>query len=140
MPNYVYKRRGGPLVKWTGAAPSQSRAADAVSLGCTDCGSSCACKKNADAARVPKYGAPEYISGVGDYVAVGDTTSAIEKIDDAVHTGAGRTVAMAANAFHGYRRNGSIMWALAWAALGYTAPVITTVIATAQGFGHKKGH
>jgi len=136
MPNYAFKRRGGPLVKWTGASPAQSRAADAVSLGCSD---GCGCAPCKDAKRIPKPGAPEYI---GNYITVGDSgpTSAIAKIDDAVHTGAGRTVAMAANAFHGYRRNGSIGWALAWAALGYAAPVITTVIATAQGFGHKKGH
>lgn len=140
MPNWIYKRRGGPLVKWTGPAPLQARAAEAVALGCAgSCGGGCGCKST-DAIRVPRPGSPEILSGMGNYIAVSGATSAIEKIDDAVHTGAGRTVAMAANAFHGYRRNGSIAWALAWAALGYAAPVITTVIATAQGFGHKKGH
>lgn len=133
MSNYLYQRRGGPLVKWTGSAPLQSRAADAVSLG------DCACHKDdSNADKIPRPGAPEFI---GDYVATGDgaAVSAIDKVDDAVHSGAGRSVAMAANAWHGYRRNGSIGWALGWAILGYAAPVITTVIATAQGFGHKKG-
>lgn len=141
MSKYVYQRRGGPLLSWkSGVAPAQSRAAEATALGCSDCTSGakamgCGCSSK-DAARVPRQGAPEYL---GNYIATGDAPSTIAKIDDAVHTGAGRTVAMAANLYHGYRRNGSVGWALLWGALGYAMPVVTTVIATAQGFGHKKG-
>lgn len=48
-------------------------------------------------------------------------------------------VSSAAGAWHGYRRNGSVGWALAWAAFGAAAPVLSTVIAAAQGFGRRKG-
>lgn len=43
-----------------------------------------------------------------------------------------------ASAYHGYKRNGSIGWAIGWAALGAIFPVITPAIAAAQGFGKKK--
>jgi len=41
----------------------------------------------------------------------------------------------AAGAFHGYRRNQSIAWALVWAVLGGMFPVVVPAIALAQGFG-----
>jgi hypothetical protein len=41
-----------------------------------------------------------------------------------------------ASAFHGSRRNGgSIFWGLTWFGLGAFFPVVTPVIAAAQGFG-----
>lgn len=52
--------------------------------------------------------------------------------------GVAATASMAASAFHGYRRNQSIGWALWWAFMGATFPVITPVIAVAQGFGKRK--
>ena len=45
------------------------------------------------------------------------------------------TASMAASAYHGYRRNESIGWALWWGLMGAMFPVITPVIALAQGFG-----
>lgn len=42
-------------------------------------------------------------------------------------------------AYHGYKRNGSVGWAIGWALLGGFAPVITTAVAFAQGIGKKKG-
>jgi hypothetical protein len=39
--------------------------------------------------------------------------------------------------YHGYRRNGSIFWGLAWAAGGFVCPVVTLPIAVSQGFGKK---
>lgn len=48
------------------------------------------------------------------------------------------TASMAASAFHGYRRNQSIGWALVWGLLGATFPVITPTVALAQGFGQSK--
>jgi hypothetical protein len=41
----------------------------------------------------------------------------------------------AACAFHGYKRNRSVGWAVAWGLLGGAFPIITPVIAVAQGFG-----
>lgn len=48
------------------------------------------------------------------------------------------TASMAASAFHGYKRNQSIGWALWWGLMGATFPVITPTIALAQGFGETK--
>lgn len=44
----------------------------------------------------------------------------------------------AAGAYHGYKRNNSVGWALLWGLLGGLAPVITVPIAVAQGFGKRK--
>lgn len=48
------------------------------------------------------------------------------------------TASMAAGAYHGYRRNQSIGWALWWAFMGGLFPVFTPAIAVAQGFGDPK--
>ena len=40
-----------------------------------------------------------------------------------------------AGAYHGYKRNKSVGWALWWALMGGAFPVITPAIALAQGFG-----
>ena len=47
-------------------------------------------------------------------------------------------ISAAVSAFHGYRRNQSIGWALAWAVAGGLLPVFVPVIALAQGFGKPK--
>lgn len=47
------------------------------------------------------------------------------------------TISAAASAYHGYRRNQSVGWALWWAAMGYVAPVITPAIGLAQGWGKR---
>lgn len=44
------------------------------------------------------------------------------------------TASMAASAYHGYKRNESIGWALGWGFLGSIFPIITPVVAIAQGF------
>lgn len=49
------------------------------------------------------------------------------------------TVSSGASAYHGYKRNDSIGWALVWAFFGGVAPILTPVIAVAQGFGKPKG-
>ena len=46
--------------------------------------------------------------------------------------------AIAAGAYHGYRRNKSVGWAIGWALAGSFFPLITTGIAVAQGFGKRK--
>lgn len=43
-----------------------------------------------------------------------------------------------ASAYHGYKRNNSIGWAIAWGLLGGIAPVITPAVAVAQGFGERR--
>jgi hypothetical protein len=44
----------------------------------------------------------------------------------------------AASGYHGYKRNTSIPWGIGWFLLGGIFPVITPVIAVAQGFGQPK--
>ncbi len=43
------------------------------------------------------------------------------------------------SAYHGYKRNDSIGWAIVWGLLGGIFPVITPAIGFAQGFG-KRAH
>jgi len=43
-----------------------------------------------------------------------------------------------AGAYHGYKRNQSVGWAVVWALLGGVFPVIVPAIALAQGFGKRK--
>jgi len=43
-----------------------------------------------------------------------------------------------ASAYHGYKRNKSVGWAIGWAVLGSLFPVIVPAIALAQGFGKRK--
>ena len=47
---------------------------------------------------------------------------------------AGTTV----GAYHGYKRNNSVGWAVAWGLLGGIVPIITVPIALAQGLGQPK--
>jgi hypothetical protein len=48
-----------------------------------------------------------------------------------------RTIAAGASTYHGYKRNESIPWAIAWFFLGGLFPVPTVAVALAQGFGKK---
>lgn len=41
----------------------------------------------------------------------------------------------AASAYHGYRRNKSVGWAVAWALMGALFPIVTPAVAIAQGYG-----
>lgn len=47
-------------------------------------------------------------------------------------------VSASASAYHGYRRNQSIGWAVWWFLMGSLFPVVTPVIGIAQGFGKRK--
>ena len=49
------------------------------------------------------------------------------------------TAGVAASAYHGYKRNNSVGWGIAWAFLGGLVPIVTVPIAIAQGFGKRKG-
>lgn len=49
-----------------------------------------------------------------------------------------RTALTAAAAYHGYRRNGSVLWAVLWVIGANIAPVIAGAVAVAQGFGQSK--
>lgn len=43
-----------------------------------------------------------------------------------------------ASAYHGYKRNKSVGWAVAWGLLGGVFPVLVPAVALAQGFGKSK--
>jgi hypothetical protein len=45
------------------------------------------------------------------------------------------TAGMVAGAYHGYKRNESVGWAIGWALLGSMFPYITIPVSLAQGFG-----
>ena len=47
-------------------------------------------------------------------------------------------MSMGASAYHGYKRNESVGWAIGWAFMGALFPVITPAVALAQGFGQAK--
>lgn len=49
-----------------------------------------------------------------------------------------RTASFAVSTFHGYKRNGSVGWAIWWGLMGALFPIITPTIALAQGFGKAK--
>lgn len=46
-------------------------------------------------------------------------------------------VGTGAGAYHGFKRNNSLGWAIGWALLGGLFPVITLSVAAAQGFGKR---
>jgi hypothetical protein len=43
-----------------------------------------------------------------------------------------------ASAYHGYKRNQSVGWAVIWGVLGGLFPIITPAIALGQGFGVRR--
>lgn len=45
------------------------------------------------------------------------------------------TVSAGASAYHGYKRNKSVGWALVWGFFGGSFPIVVPAIALAQGFG-----
>jgi len=47
-------------------------------------------------------------------------------------------VGAVAGAYHGYKRNNSIAWALVWSVLGGSMPFFTIPVSVAQGFGKRK--
>lgn len=48
-------------------------------------------------------------------------------------------ISAAACGYHGYKRNDSVGWAVAWFMLGGLMPVLVPVVAVAQGFGEPAG-
>ncbi len=69
---------------------------------------------------------PAVVEDKGD-----DTPILDEPIVKAAITGAG--------VYHGYKRTGSVTWALVYGLLARLAPVTTGAVVIAQGFGKPKG-
>lgn len=54
-------------------------------------------------------------------------------------TGALTLAAAGAGAYHGFRRNQSVGWAVGWFAMGLIFPIFTSALALGEGFGKRKG-
>ncbi len=63
---------------------------------------------------------------------------ASSKINWSAIWGVASIASAAAAAFHGYRRNQSIGWAIWWSLMGGVFPIFTPAVALAQGFGKRK--
>jgi hypothetical protein len=59
-------------------------------------------------------------------------------IPDALDSQTVKIAAAAAATYHGYRRTGSLVWALIYGVAARFAPVATTAVSLAQGYGQKK--
>jgi hypothetical protein len=84
-----------------------------------------------------------YISSPsGTYsVGIGDDAAAPAQemsLHDKLNSDPVTTAAAAAMAYHGYKRTGSLTWALVYALAGKWFPIEAVPIALAQGFGQKK--
>ena len=72
--------------------------------------------------------------------AEGETTSSsTSAVRDLVDSEAVKTAAGIALVYHGYKRTGSVIWALLYGLAGKKLPVIAVPLAAAQGFGQRKG-
>jgi hypothetical protein len=69
---------------------------------------------------------------------VGDDTSSSSALRDLINSDNVSTAAAAAMLYHGYKRTGSIFWALIYGLAGKVFPLETVPIAIAQGYGQKK--
>jgi len=78
-----------------------------------------------------------YLNPMGD---AAPATSADEKFSlrDAINSEPVSTAAAVALTYHGYRRTGSILWALLYGAMGKWVPLVAVPISLAQGYGEKK--
>jgi hypothetical protein len=83
----------------------------------------------------------------GEYVAVGSVETAANPfaaigedstLREQLTSSNIKTAAALALTYHGYKRTGSIVWALVYGTLGKVLPLAAVPIALAQGFGQKK--
>jgi hypothetical protein len=83
-----------------------------------------------------------YLKSLGaDPVATAAATTAASAsgaVRDLVTSDAVKTASGIALVYHGYRRTGSIFWALMYGLAGRTAPVVAVPVALAQGYGKRK--
>jgi len=74
------------------------------------------------------------------YLPVGDTAPAAPttSLSDVVNSDTVSTASMIALTYHGYKRTGSLTWALIYGLAGRWWPVVAVPVAVAQGFGEKR--
>lgn len=90
-------------------------------------------KRNEAARRLIAHGVPT--SAISNALSWLDTAG---KLTSSQIKGGLTIAAAAANAYHGYRRNNSIVWGVVWFACGTIFPIFTSAIALAQGFAKEK--
>lgn len=86
------------------------------------------------------WGMP-YVCSPGVTVSLGDTAPARTRpfnLRDALTSEPVKTASAIALTYHGYRRTGSIIWALLYGLAGRAVPIAAVPISLAQGFGQKK--
>jgi hypothetical protein len=76
-----------------------------------------------------------YMTGMGG---LGDGMSFGEMSTAEILFGILSTASAAISGYHGYKRNDSLGWGLAWFALGGLFPVLTPTIAFAEGYAKPK--
>lgn len=73
------------------------------------------------------------------YVAVADDAATTpQTLDTFVHSDTVKTASALALTYHGYKRTGSLLWALLYGAAGRFIPTVAVPVAVAQGFGKKR--
>jgi len=72
--------------------------------------------------------------GMGDAAPAADTKTLRERLTSDPVT----TVSAIALTYHGYKRTGSLIWALIYGLAGRTIPLAAVPISVAQGFGERK--
>jgi len=84
-------------------------------------------------------GQSEYIVSPGArlYMRNGKLVESMGSITDKA-MGIVQVAGVVGGAYHGYRRNKSVGWAIGWAIAGGMFPLITGAIAVAQGYGKPK--
>lgn len=89
-----------------------------------------------------------YLRPMGDDTVVAPTTTSSSapavapapsfNLGDAINSEPVSTAAAIALTYHGYRRTGSLIWALVYGAVGKWKPVYAVPVALAQGYAQKK--
>jgi hypothetical protein len=70
---------------------------------------------------------------------MGDTPpAATTNLHDFITSDTVSTAATLALTYHGYKRTGSLIWALVYGLAGRWVPVVAVPVAMAQGFGERK--
>lgn len=87
------------------------------------------------ATRPNDFGLEEGMMGLGDPDGDSSTTERLSQSPAYQVLG---MVGMGAGAYHGYKRNNSVGWAVVWGLLGSMVPIIVLPVALAQGFGKPK--
>ena len=91
----------------------------------------------------PFNNAAQAVKAIKAIAGLGDTTTDINKNAQTTASAIGAvwlaasTAGLAAGAYHGYKRNDSVGWAVGWALLGSMFPFITIPVSFAQGFGKR---